>query len=81
MLIGGVVGGGEDELGGGAAVGERRPEAAAAAKAAVMPGTISKGMAAAREGGDLLAGAAEDERVAGLEAEDGDSARSVLRRS
>ena len=44
---------------------------AATAKAAVMPGTISKGMWAFAESFDLFVGAAEDERVAGFEAEDG----------
>jgi hypothetical protein len=52
--------------------------AAATAKAAVMPGTISKGIPASRERGDLFAGAAEDERVAGLEADDGAAGAGVF---
>ena len=52
--------------------------AAATAKAAVMPGIISKGMLCGGEGVDLFSGAAEDERVAGFEAEDGFVPEGVL---
>jgi hypothetical protein len=45
-----------------------QPIAAAAAKAAVIPGTTSKGTPASAQGGHLFGGAAEDERVAALEA-------------
>ncbi len=52
---------------------------AATEKAAVMPGTISKGIVVLAEEGYLFAGSAEDERVAGFEAEDGAAGFIIFR--
>ena len=51
---------------------------AATAKAAVMPGTDLEGDVVLAEEGYLFAGAAEDEWVAGFEAQDGALISSVL---
>ena len=78
-LSGGVVGGGEDELGGGAAVGERGLELGGDGEGGGDAGDDLEGNVGLAEGGHLFGGAAEDERVAGLEAEDGAPIRAGRR--
>ena len=70
-LAGGVVGGGEDELGGGGAVGERGLQGGGYGEGGGDAGDDLEGDVVLAEEGYLFAGAAEDEWVAGFEAEDG----------
>ena len=70
-FAGGVVGGGEDEFGGGVAVGEGGFERGGDGEGGGDAGNDVKGDAGGAESFDLFVGAAEDEGVSGLEAEDG----------
>jgi hypothetical protein len=73
-----VVRRGEDELRGAGAVGERRLEAGGDGEGSGNSGDDLEGDRVLAEEGDLLGGAAEDERVAGFEADDGAFVASVL---
>ena len=70
-LAGGVVGGGEDELGGGGAVGEGGLEEGGGGEGGGDAGDDLEGDLGGAEGFDFLVDAAEDEGVAGFEAQDG----------
>ena len=76
-LASGVVSGGKDEFGGGAAVGERGLQGGGDGEGGGDAVDDLEGDAGLAEGGDLLVGAAEDEGVAGFEAEDGGSGVAV----
>ena len=77
-LAGGMVCGGEDELGCRCAVRQRGLEARGDSEGSSDTGDYLEGYAGFAEGVDLLSGSAEDQRVAGLEAEDGAACSGVV---
>ena len=70
-LVGGMVRGGENQLGGRVAIGERSLEGRRYGKGGGDAGDDLEGDSFGAQGFHLFVGAAEDEGVAGLEAQDG----------